>query len=527
MTAPARALRRLARAVVEERWCRSAVWGSVLALGSPPFDAYPALWLGMGLLACELASAPRVPLFASRARVALVGARRGLAFGVGANLVALRFIPGVVVRFTPLPYAVGLVGLALLAAFEATRWMLAAVACETLARARVPRPAAFAAGVYAGTFVPTMIPWTVAGGVSPWPSMVQLADVVGERGVAALMALAAGLAAEAAGTLRRGGDVRRGLAGAGAVAGLLVAQGTYGVARMRQVEAARSVAPRARVALVQPSVDASTRWEDARAPWILERLTGLTRTAEARGTDLVVWPEGAYPYRLPHGTHREIDRTRAIVSHGTRGPVLTGLLMMGASEGADTNAAVLAMPDGSLSDPYDKRHLLWFGETVPLADRAPWLRHVFARGLGLVPGTRSETLDVGDLRAGVLICYEDTLPEAGREAIEARPNLLVNLTNDAWFSGSSESELHLRLAAMRAVELRRDLVRAVNEGPVSWVDAAGRVRARGSGDFAGVLPTEPALLAGEVTLYGRFGDAPWALALLFLANVAVWRAAGK
>ena len=67
--------------------------------------------------------------------------------------------------------------------------MIAAVASETLTRARVPRPLAFGAGVYAGTFVPTMMPWTPAGGVSPWPAMVQLADVVGERGVTAIMGM--------------------------------------------------------------------------------------------------------------------------------------------------------------------------------------------------------------------------------------------------------------------------------------------------------------------------------------------------
>jgi apolipoprotein N-acyltransferase len=124
----------------------------------------------------------------------------------------------------------------------------------------------------------------------------------------------------------------------------------------------------------------------------------------------------------------------------------------------------------------------------------------------------------------VLSCYEDTLPEAGREAMDAAPDLLVNLTNDAWFSGSPESELHLRLAALRAVELRRDLVRAVNFGPTSWIDATGRVRARSPADFSAVLATEPALLDGPATLYARFGDAPWALAALLLGSVAVWRA---
>jgi apolipoprotein N-acyltransferase len=128
---------------------------------------------------------------------------------------------------------------------------------------------------------------------------------------------------------------------------------------------------------------------------------------------------------------------------------------------------------------------------------------------------------------GVLICYEDTVPEAGREALALRQNLLVNLTNDAWFSGSSESELHLRLAVLRAVEQRRDLVRAVNEGPPTWVDAAGRVRARGSSSFASTLLTEPALLDEPPTVYARYGDAPWSIALLVLANFAVWRRARR
>ncbi len=519
----------LRRHPVLSRIAVAGLSGGVLALGSPPFDLYPALWLGMSALAWHLSEPPRWPLFASHGRVALTGARRGLAFGVGANLVALRFIPAVVVRFTPLPYAAGALGLALLAAFEGTRWMVAAIACETLVRARVPRPVAFAAGVYAGMFVPTMIPWTVAGGVSPWPAMVQLAEVAGERGVAAMMALAAALLAEAGRALVRKEGPSRAVPLAGAAAAIVAMQGAVGAWRMRAVDSVRSRAAHVRVALVQPSIEASTRWEESQAPWILARLTGLTRSAEARGALLVVWPEGAYPYPIPHGTRHAIDPATAVVQGGAEagvhGPVLTGLLMPGAPGGAAYNSAVVAQPDGSLSPSYDKRHLLWFGETVPLADRVPWMREVFARGLGLAPGDRSDPLVAGPIRAGVLTCYEDTLSEAGRDAAAAGPNLLVNLTNDAWFSGSSESELHLRLSALRAVELRRDLVRAVNAGPASWIDATGRVRARISPDFAGTLTTDPALLEGDQTPYARFGDTPWALALLVFANLAVWRTA--
>jgi apolipoprotein N-acyltransferase len=140
-----------------------------------------------------------------------------------------------------------------------------------------------------------------------------------------------------------------------------------------------------------------------------------------------------------------------------------------------------------------------------------------------LPGESEVGLVAGRVRAGVLVCYEDTLPVAGREAIQTRPNLLVNVTNDAWFAGSAEGELHLRLSALRAIELRRDLVRAVNLGPTSWVDATGRVRARVDPDFASAVVVEPALLEAPDTIYARFGDAPWAIVALALANIAVWR----
>src|SRR5580698_3282078 len=96
------------------KYALSLLAGGLLASGAaPPLDLVPALWLGMVALAWLLDEDPSWPPFASRARVALTGARRGLLFGVGANIVALRFIPAVVARFTPLPWAVGVVGLLL------------------------------------------------------------------------------------------------------------------------------------------------------------------------------------------------------------------------------------------------------------------------------------------------------------------------------------------------------------------------------------------------------------------------------
>jgi apolipoprotein N-acyltransferase len=440
---------------------------------------------------------------------------RGAMFGLAANLVAFRFVPRVVTSFTPLPWVAGLLALVLLSAAQGLRWWLAAVVRDALVRRSVPSWAAFPIGVYAGTFFPMVFPWNPAGGVTPWPAMVQLADVVGERGVSALMALAAGLFAHA---IRQRGARPRALRLAATAALVPLATLAFGVWRIGSIDALRASAPTAKIALVQPSIEASERWEKARAESILAKLTALTKSAESKGPILTIWPEAAYPFVLQHASRRSPMGGWAILQEDVRGPVLTGVVT---SDGPDSyNSALVVFADGSMSAPYDKMHLLWFGESVPLADEIPWLRRTFARGVGLSAGRNQVALRAGPVRASVLNCFEDTIPTAGREAMTVLPNLLVNLTNDAWFAGSEESELHLRMAAMRSVETRRDMVRAVNYGPTSWVDATGRVRARWPGAFAGVLIVEPALLETPPTFFSRFGDWPTAI-LLALASLAM------
>lgn len=349
--------------------------------------------------------------------------------------------------------------------------------------------------------------------------MVQLADTIGERGVTFLMALSAGLLASGTYELQARRN-RRALVFGGFALALPLVMLFCGLVRVRQVEAARASAPTADVALVQPSIGAVERWDGTSAKSILDRLTFLTAGAEGRGAQLTVWPEDAYPIPVAHASRRCPSGAFAILPYGVRGPVLTGMLTT-AGRGDTFNSAAVCFPDGTLSEPYDKLHLLWFGETVPLVDRVEWIRKTFARGTGMLPGERNVVQQVGSIRASVLNCFEDTLPGAGRDAMEGAPNLLVNITNDAWFAGSGESELHLRLAVLRAVEERRDLVRAVNHGPTSWVDAAGLVRARYAESIPWALLAKPALLETPRTFFGRWGDAPTALVVV-LVTVS-WR----
>jgi predicted amidohydrolase len=127
----------------------------------------------------------------------------------------------------------------------------------------------------------------------------------------------------------------------------------------------------------------------------------------------------------------------------------------------------LVRPDGSLDGPYDKIFLLLFGEYVPFYDQLRIKRWIpeasnFARGSGV------RLFEVGDLRIAPMICYEDIIPSFGRRLADLRPNLLVNMTNDAWFGATSEPWEHLALAVFRSVEHRLDMVRAVNSYQIQW-----------------------------------------------------------
>jgi apolipoprotein N-acyltransferase len=508
--------------------------GVAFALGAPPTDLVAGLFVGLALLGAAAHGAP------STARAF----GRGLAWGTAAGLVGLRFVPAVITRFTPLGPAPAALALVLLAAAQAVPWGIAAAVTAALGRrAHAPLPLALAAGVFVALLCPTIFAWSPAGLATPWPALVQAADLVGERGVSAIFGAVAGLLASGALALGRPGPLPARLRAASprvaAAIAIVVGLIAHGALRMLRVEAARAALPTARVGLVDVAVGPHERWNPRNHVSILARLREATARAEADGAELVVWPEGAYPFVLDHGARRVPPRgPRAPLADGVHGPILMGLIMdrppvalgAGGLDHPSWNAAAIVGGDGSLSAPYDKVELLWFGETVPGSSLFPWLRRTFQKSGGLVPGDGPRALELAReagpaLRMEVLNCYEDTLPALGRGHARAiAPNLVVNVTNDAWFFGTAEPELHARLGAMRAIELRRDVVRAVNLGVASWVSASGRVLGRWDSPEPGVLMAEPALSEAGPTPYVRFGDAPTALVLALAAMASAWAA---
>ena len=497
--------------------------GATFALTAPPTDLYACSLLGLVALAYAIERAP------SKARAFLAG----VVWASAAGLVGLRFVPVVVVRFTSLGFLAAGASLLLLAVAQALPWAVGAAASKALLQKGVFAPVAFAVATMVALCLPSIFAWTPAGLMSPWPAWIQLADVVGERGVSAILALSAGFSASA---LRRFRGGERRTAAALVTAALLVpiVLVAYGVLRLRTI--AVDTEARVTTGLVDAAVPALDRWNHLNYGRILGALRDRTTLSEREGAELTVWPEAAYPYPLDHASRTAPVHGPHGILGDAHGPVLAGLILEdpplpvapGIFERRSYNAATIVTADGARQASADKLALLWFGETVPLGEYFPWLRRTFQRGGGLVPGSEARALllarATGDARLGVLNCYEDTLADIGRRVVrEATPNLLVNVTNDAWFEGTAEPELHLRLSVLRAVEHRLDVVRAVNLGVAAWIDARGVIRAR-QREAGTVLIARPSLRDPRPTFYGRFGDIPVWFALAAASLTSARRA---
>ena len=164
-----------------------------------------------------------------------------------------------------------------------------------------------------------------------------------------------------------------------------------------------------------------------------------------------------------------------------------------------------------------------FGEYVPFREQLTFLDRWFPRAGSLAAGSKPGLLPLGSLTLGILNCYEDILPRyVGRLMRAGPPNVLVNITNDAWFGDSAEPYQHLALAVFRSVEQRREMVRAVNTGVSAHIAATGELLWQSeifvqATHVASVVP-----YAGR-TVYAIVGDWPGYAVLAAMLGWGGWR----
>ena len=298
-----------------------------------------------------------------------------------------------------------------------------------------------------------------------------------------------------------------------------------GGAALSQVEWTAAVGEPLAISLVQGNVPQDVKFDPAVRDATLDLYTDLAQASRGR---LIVLPESAFPMFADEVPESALMRVQRIAGD-RNGDMLVGMFttepaLPGQADIRYYNSVVsLGTNEVQL---YRKRHLVPFGETIPLEPVVGW----FIRSVLAIPLANQTSGDPGQKplalagqRVAVNICYEDAFGgELRLQAAEA--TLLVNVTNDAWYGRSLAAEQHNQIAAMRALELGRPMLRATNTGITSAIDHRGRELARLPWYTRGILEIELQGRAG-LTPYVRWGDAPVLalVALLLLAAVLAAR----
>jgi apolipoprotein N-acyltransferase len=344
-------------------------------------------------------------------------------------------------------------------------------------------------------------PWCLLGySQHAFLPVIQVASVTAVYGVSFILVLSSSLLGYAV-LETRASRRRAAVATAVLLAGVTFGGGAWAMRRPIP-ETGRVV-----VGLVQGGIRQEDKWVPENAGDNVDRHLELTAEAVRRGAKLVVWPESAVPFLYDRDAvlatllQRTVRSEHISLFFGNDDlDVATGRIYVGAK---------LLSPDGVLVSRYRKMHLVPFGEYVPL-------QPVFTLGgrfgaklvqevSDFTPGTEASTGIVGGHRIGGYICYEAIFPALVRRFPAAGAELLVNITNDAWYGTTSAPYQHLAMAAFRAVENRRYMVRAANTGITAVVDPWGRVLDETRLFDRTVLVREVPFVT-DTTFYTRHGD---------------------
>lgn len=492
----------------------------------PPTDrSGPGLGLSLSLAAlggllwgASFAREPRawLPLLALVPMALALGGRRpflaGWLFGALGWLVALPWIVPTLTTYGLLPGWLAGLALLLLAGYLGLyqglfAWLAAPAWRRGSWLAWLLPPALWVAVEVARGHLLTGFPWNLAA--HAWvdlPGALPLAAWVGAHGVSWLL-VATGLGLGRALATRR-------LDAAAWV--LLVPLVLLPVAGRWATGAGEAVAP-IPVRIVQPNIPNLVAWDPEAVERHTERLFALSRAACDRPA-LLVWPESAaWPFEYPRD-RRLAEAVGDLAAAGC--PVLVNSPV--AEAGRLYNSVLLVGEDGLVAR-YDKRHLVPFGEYVPLGDAIPFLGKIARQAGDFSPSSEAGLLPWRGQRLGVAICFEVIFPGEVAELVRGGATLLATVTNDAWYGDTAAPWQHLRAAQFRAAENRRPLVRAAITGVSAVIAADGSLAATLGVGEEGTLRAE---VAGRADL-SPFSRAPWLVPLVALAVAALGLAVAR
>jgi len=471
--------------------------GLLLVFAFPPFDAYPLAWIAL------------VPLLA-----ALRGKNAGTSFSLGMLGGSVCFLGTIYWVFHSM-YFYGYIAaplsafiLILLCLYLSVYAGAFSVLFNYISKdSRLP--AVFTVPVLWVTFELLRTHAPILG--FPWSSLgysqykflpvIQIADITGIYGVSFLVAAANGAAFDI--IFRRTGKDRfftgRQLTLSMVIYAVIAASVLYyGVEKLRENGSGRKI----KVSVVQGNIPQDKKWDVEFQKEVISTYKKLSLSTSANSPDLIVWPETAVPFVFGYDN----DLTQDIITFQQK---LGTHLLFGSMVAKDSNrlsnSSVLLSPEGRVLSIYDKIHLVPYGEYVPLRQFFPFIEKItvgigdFLRGKGPV------VMKTPAAGIGSLICYEIIFPGLVRKFVDNGANVLVTITNDAWFGRTAAPYQHFSMGVFRAVENRVPVVRAANTGISGFIDSRGRIISK-SDIFVEAAMTEEISVGSQKSFYTKHGD---------------------
>lgn len=494
-------------------------YGLALLSGFLYFVAFP------GIDVWPLAFVALVPLI-----VALKNQSPKRAFFIGwlsgftMTMIGFYWLLEMLQTFSGFPLPLCLVFMAILCGYQSGRiGLLGWLAARGSARGW-PFGAVFTLGFAASELVyPLLFPWTYAATVHQMPIFLQFAELGGPI-LVALTLVAANYALAEVWIARL--EKRKPRTRLSAIlASVPVVSAIYGAIRISMIDAAVAKAPTARVGVVQANMSLLAKRQNRGEG--LRRHVELTRELQKDGPlDLVVWSETSVMAPQEEDIAAIVYRSQFASTLGS--PAIFGAVMVRNVDDVRRyvlfNSALLSDAEGNVVGRYDKQYLLAFGEYLPFGDTFPSMYEISKNSGKFTPGKTLQPLKLGNHEIATFICYEDIIPSFVNSIMKnGKPDLLVNITNDAWFGDSTEPWIHLALSKFRAIEHRRFFVRSTNSGVSAFIDPVGRVLAH-TDPFQKQAQVHEVRWLRSWTPFGMWGELPfWLVAAVSFGAAFVRR----
>ncbi|MBF0292936.1 MAG: apolipoprotein N-acyltransferase, partial [Nitrospinae bacterium] len=497
----------------------AALSGAALALAFPDYHLWPLAWVGL------------VPLLlALRGKSPASGALLGFIAGAVFFETTIWWIINTVTEYGHAPFWIAALVQALflcvissyIAFFGFAVTWIARRSSEDLALASAP-PLWVAIEFARGNMGHIAFPWSrLADSQYLVTPIIQIADIVGEEGISFLIVLASASAVKVALYFMNRRSAKAAFPAAWAVvsAALIVTAIGYGYFRLGEKNPS---AKPVRVALIQGNIDQARKWDKSYIRPQLEIYMRRTVQAANEGIKTIIWPETAAPFFF--GQDPTGDAMIKELSRETGATIIFGSPAYIERDGKIIayNRSWVVRPDG-FTQSYDKVHLVPFGEYVPFGNVLSFVHRVVTAIGEMEPGSAVTTLDAGEFKAGVQICYEVIFPRYSREIGVIGGTALVNITNDSWYGDSPASRQSLAMGVFRAVENRIPMLRAAQSGVSAIVNDKGQIVSETPLFVETTLAGEFAPKTGAPTVYARMGDLFSWLCILSASAIAVYAA---